>query len=212
MPRKRGRRRSASCGGILMREAIVFGEDVGHEIVLVGLLRRLAQEAGVELTVRVRSASGGHGKMLAELNRFLRLLSQAKERNPDLVVVGRDANCQGYGECRKSLESEAVEKPCPIVYALPDPHIERWLLADGAAFRKVVGKGCTAPKENCDRDRYKKLLNQAVRDAGLQPLQGGLEYAEEIVREMDLSAGARDRSLQHFLTDARAALHLLAKK
>ncbi|MFO0965138.1 MAG: hypothetical protein U0793_06075 [Gemmataceae bacterium] len=195
-----------------MHEAIVFGEDVGHEIVLVGLMKRLADEAGVELTVRVRSASGGHGKMLAEVSRFLHLLRKAKERSPDLVVVGRDANCQGYGGCRKSLESATGEGPCPIVYALPDPHIERWLLSDGGAFRKVVGRGCTPPREKCDRDRYKKLLNQAVRDAGLQPLQGGLEYAEEIVRTMDLSAGGRDKSLQHFLTDARAALHLLRRE
>ncbi len=72
------------------------------------------------------------------------------------------------------------------VCAIPDPHIERWLLIGSAAFKAVLGKGCAAPDYKCERDRYKKLLIQAIRDAGLSPLLGGMEHAEDIVNAMDL--------------------------
>ena len=39
--------------------------------------------------------------------------------------------------------------PGAIVKAIPEPHIERWLLLDGAASRAAVGKGCQAPDLKC---------------------------------------------------------------
>ena len=35
----------------------------------------------------------------------------------------------------------------PVVLAVPDPHVERWLLLDGAAFKAAVGHGCDAPDQ-----------------------------------------------------------------
>ena len=51
-----------------------------------------------------------------------------------------------------------------VIYAIPDPHIERWLLLDSAAFKKVLDKGCSAPTQKCERGLYKRLLLQAVRN------------------------------------------------
>ncbi len=191
-----------------MGEVLVFGEDVAHEIVLVGLLKRLAEDLKMELRIMVRSSTGGHGLMIKELKTLLRELEVGQTRSPDLVVVGRDANCKGYQDCKRSLEVEMKGfMQLPMVFALPDPHIERWLLDDSAAFKKVLGQGCALAKEKCDRDRYKKLLDQAVRDAGLRPLQGGLEHAEDIIKELDLARAEKvDKSLSHFLGDARRAL------
>jgi hypothetical protein len=65
----------------------------------------------------------------------------------------------------------------PINVAVPDPHIERWLLLDGAAFKAVFGEGCDAPDLKCSRDRYKSRLIEAIRGTGVTPNLGGLEFA-----------------------------------
>lgn len=39
---------------------------------------------------------------------------------------------------------------------------------------------------NCERNLYKRLLLEAVRQTGINPPLGGLEYAEELVKAMDL--------------------------
>src|SRR5258708_630908 len=116
-----------------MRDVVIFGEDVAHEIVLVALTNRLADEVGLDVKVTVRSSTGGHGLMVNELSQFLRVLAEGRTSMPDLIIVGRDANCQGYQQCRKSLEAALSTHVLPArVFALPDPHIERWLLDDSA--------------------------------------------------------------------------------
>ena len=55
------------------------------------------------------------------------------------------------------------------------------------------------PDHKCERDRYKQLLHEAVRQAGLEPILGGLEFAQDIVQAMDLQrAGKIDSALQQF--------------
>jgi len=63
-----------------------------------------------------------------------------------------------------------------------------------------LGKGCAAPDNKCERDRYKHLLAQAVRPAGVVPLLGGLEHTEALVQGMDLDRlQTRDLSLGKLL-------------
>ena len=78
-----------------------------------------------------------------------------------------------------------------MVLAIPDPHIERWLLLDGAAFKAVFGTGCDAPDLKCERNHYKRQLMDAIQSAGTTPRLGGIEYAEEIVQHMNLDRVAR---------------------
>ena len=88
---------------------------------------------------------------------------------------------------------------------MPDPHIERWLLLDAAAFKAVLNRGCSPPDQKCEKGRYKSLLRDAVRAAGVTPPLGGIEYAEDIVREMDLDSAARtDQSFGNVLGELRA--------
>ncbi len=52
---------------------------------------------------------------------------------PDLFIVATDANCRGYTERKREIDL-AIEKFKEItIYAIPDPHIERWLLLDSLA-------------------------------------------------------------------------------
>jgi hypothetical protein len=129
-----------------------------------------------------------------------------------MIVVATDANCSGLTE-RKRLVEEASNGTASgryasiVVAAIPDPHIERWLLLDSAAFKAVLGKGCSAPDQKCQRDRYKQMLRNAVRDADVMPLFGGVEHAADIVNQMNLQAVEQaDTSFRSFLQALRAQL------
>jgi hypothetical protein len=81
------------------------------------------------------------------------------------------------------------------------------LLLDGAAFKSVVGGGCSAPDQKCQRQRYKQMLAQQIRLAGIAPSFGGIEFARDIVSVMDLDrAGNADASFARFPADLRQAV------
>jgi hypothetical protein len=127
--------------------------------------------------------------------------------SPDLLVIARDANCKGYAPTRRALESVAGERGWHTVYAIPDPHVEKWLMLDSQAFSEVLGRGCSVPKSKCDKDAHKRLLAEAVVAAGQRPLVHGLEYAPDIIDAMDLdAAGRHDKGLGQLLTDLRSRL------
>ena len=193
-----------------MREILLFAEDAGHEVILTALVVRMAEESGVAAALRPYSVRGGHGKVLAELRELKRELEAGDRSMPDLLLIASDANCQGFSTRRREIEAIAPGLQVPIVYAIPDPHVERWLLLDSTAFKAALGRGCAAPDQKCARDRYKVLLRNAVRETGRMPLLGGLEHTESIVRAMDLQAleNGPDRSLARFLKELRARLTL----
>jgi hypothetical protein len=169
-----------------MRRISLFAEDYGHEAFLRPLLERLAAQYGIAVTVTPFSVRGGYGKVADELEEYVADLLRYRENLPDLVLVATDANCQGFSKRRKQFQKAAEPIHDQVVFAVPDPHVERWLLLDSAAFKQVLGKGCAAPDQKCGRDRYKGLLAQAVVQSGATPLLGGMEYAEDIVHAMDL--------------------------
>lgn len=185
-----------------MREIALFVEDDAHQQVIGALVRRIAAECDVAVRLDWRNAVGGHGKVVAELDDYMRDLKRQGSPWPDLVIAATDANCKGLNE--RAREIGYQDAPTTTVYAIPDPHIERWLLLDGAAFKKVLGTGCDAPDQKCDRGRYKQRLIEAVHATGTTPLLGGIEYAEDIVKEMDIGRASRlDRSFKRFVEDLR---------
>lgn len=187
-----------------MRRIALFCEDFAHESFLSAIVRRVARESGLSVEITPRSVRGGHGKVIDEFREFLRELDRPQRVLADLLVVATDANCRGLQERTREIY-DGNEKYRPfIIPAIPDPHIERWLLLDSAAFKKVLGRGCAAPDYKCERDRYKRSLIEAVRAAGVTPLLGGVEYAEDIAEAMDLMQG--DKSFSTFLSELRAKL------
>ncbi len=187
-----------------MRSITLFVEDFGHEEFITAWIERFSRETDVPVEIHRYSVRGGHGRAIEELRQFVVDVRAARETWPDLLVVAIDANCQGVAPRRKEIESAMGELAFKVLLAVPDPHVERWLLLDSAAFKSVLGKGCDAPDFKCERDRYKKLLAQAVSKAGVTPLIGGLEHARDIVDSMDFSRMTRkggDRVLSQFLQE-----------
>ena len=62
----------------------------------------------------------------------------------------------------------------------------------------------TSPDQKCDRRRYKEQLIKAIHATGTVPRLGGMEYAEDIVQEMDIERVAQlDRSFRRFVMALR---------
>ena len=187
-----------------MTNIYLFVEDNGHEQFIKAVLNRLASEFRLQLTIKSSNVRGGHGKAVSELREFIRDLQKDKENIPDLIIVAIDCNCKKYSDLLKQIKIETQIYSHFTIYALPDPHVERWLLLDSSAFKSVFGKGCRTPDYKCERDRYKNLLYSAVDEAGFSVYFGGLEWTEEIVNAMNLhEMEQNDTSLGNFLKELK---------
>lgn len=68
----------------------LFVEDRAHEELLRPLVERAANEKRIVVTVRIRSARGGHCRALDEFRLYQRLVEGGAAPRPDLVVVGME--------------------------------------------------------------------------------------------------------------------------
>lgn len=145
--------------------------------------------------------------MLNELKLFQRMASAGQS---DLLLVAIDANCKGWNGARAELESLIDKDKFPhCVLACPDPHVERWYMADPEGLFKSLEVKVSPGRAKCERDRYKQMLAMALREARHPVLLGGSEFAEEIVESMDMfRAGKNEPSLKHFLSDLKKVLAL----
>lgn len=183
----------------------LFCEDDGHRSVVSALIRRVCAEYGLRDEIIPYNSTGGFGSALESLKRYVSDLRRERERLFDCIVVAIDANCSGYNEKQKEIREIVADLRGFTVMAIPDPHVERWLLLDGSAFRQAVGVGCQAPDEKCQKNRYKSILRNSFEDAEIFPVFHGIEWAEDIVANMDLRPGRNmDRSLGNFLDDLRS--------
>jgi hypothetical protein len=186
----------------------VFVEDRAHEEFVKALLVRLLAESGREAAIRIVVARGGHSRALSELGTYQRLVEKGAIPAPDLLVVAVDANCSTFAKARNAVATQLADwSRDRAIIACPDPHIERWYLADPDSFRAVVGVRPAVRKRKCERDLYKDTLAGAVVRAGHPATLGGIEFAVELVQAMDLyRAGRAEPSFRHFLRDALAQL------
>lgn len=189
-----------------MLDVLLFAEDYAQEKFVGTLILRLAKELALPIKLRVRSSRGGFGRVLRDLERFAQDYAGGRSLSaPDIIVAAVDANCKGFRDRYDRVEAKAGDVlQDRLVVAVADPHIERWFLADGAAFKLVLGHGCPAPDQKCEKDRYKSLLTQAIREAGVEPLLGGIAYAEDLAKVVDLRRAAEtDPAFGRFVSALR---------
>jgi len=186
----------------------LFAEDRGHAEFVDALVKRIGREEGRSPEIRVISGAGGHRRALSEFKVSQRSIIDSVGSMPSLVVVVVDANCTRWNEARGVLRT-AVDRDLasPVIIACPDPHVERWYLADPQSFHQVVGASVPVERRKCERDRYKAQLRDAVKPGGNIRTLGGIEFAKELVDAMDLyRAGQNDASLRAFIDETRAEL------
>ncbi len=93
------------------------------------------------------------------------------------------------------------------VAGCPDPHVERWLIADVTAFHGVVGVPAPVVPSKAGKGGYKAALKAAIRDAGHLALTDPMEFSTDVVEKMNLHRVEKDvRCLGHFISELRAAL------
>jgi hypothetical protein len=191
----------------------LFAEDQAHEEFLDPLIARIAREENVEISTRVRSARGGHARAIAEFKLYQSFLVRGlmTAKPPDLIVVAIDGNCTTFARKREEIEAARDDGlSASIVAACPDPHVERWYLADPPSFHSVVGFQPVVGRAKCERGHYKALLSDAVVRGGHPPTLGGIEFAMELAEAIDLfRAGKADPSFRAFVVDLQKALRRL---
>ncbi len=189
---------------------LYFLEDRAQECLVRGLVRRVADEEGVAVEHDVRSAVRGAGRVMEELNSFVGSLPVSLAE-ADVLIVAVDANCARRAtkerEIRSVIHGTGLEDR--TVCCVPDPHIERWYVADRAALSRAVGVGITVsmPKRKCGRDVYKRALCEALKPVG--SVLGGPEYGEDLARELDYeSLRSTHSGFGEFVDDLRRGLRL----
>jgi len=190
-----------------MPEITLFCEDSFHEKFIGAMINRFARDYGVAVRPTFLSSRGGLTRMHYEFKEFLRDMSRQQDL-PSPIIVVADANCLGHNARRDLLRGVLELFPNfqqLVSYAIPDPHIERWMLVDAEAFRTVFGRGCTLPGIKCSKNEYKTLLRKEIRNSGIEAPLGGEEFAEDIVNEMNLGrVEGQEPSLGHFLRILKA--------
>ena len=162
-----------------------FLEDTAHQQFLIPLVERVAKEEELDLRCRVRNARGGHAGAMGSFERYqlLRERGMGGSEAPDLLVVAIDGNCSSFTETSRNIRHATCETFVhTLVTACPDPHIERWYLADPKSFQTVVGTQPGVSARKCARGHYKQLLAAAVASAGHPPTLGGIEFGKELAR------------------------------
>jgi hypothetical protein len=190
---------------------VLYCEDSGHEQFARAVLTRISHELGLRIAVRTSSGRGGHGRAMTEFKGWQRTIAGGGGFGfdiPDLLILMIDANCKGWATVRRELEDAIDGRIFPrCAIACPDPHVERWCLADPEAVQEVLGVAAPSDPGKCDRRFYKNLLRQTILDAGQPILTTEMEYAPDLVNAMDLfRAGRNQASLKHFLDEVKSAL------
>jgi len=161
---------------------------------------------GIAVKKQVLSACGGFARMHSSLTTFLKDLAKDRRHLPDAIIIAADANCKGVNARKAELRTAVQRHPQfeqIACFAIPDPHIERWMLVDSDAFRSVFGRGCTLPAIKCAKNEYKTLLRQEISASGIEAPLGGQEYVDDVVSLMNLGQTA-EHSLGDFLAQLKA--------
>lgn len=191
----------------------LYCEDSGHEQFTTRLLHRLARESVPphELAIETISGRGGHGRAIQEFRAWQRRARKGGVAIPDLLVVVIDGNCGDWSTVLNQVRGEIDQVLfARSVVGCPDPHIERWCLADPEAFAEVVGAPPLRDPGKCQRELYKRLLRESIEGAGQPILTNEMEYAPDLVDAMDLfRAGKNLPGLRSFVQDLRGALRSL---
>lgn len=187
----------------------LFCEDAAHENFGRALILRCAADIGVSITLTVPTARFGIPRLKAEIAAYQSVIHRTGG-TPDLLVVLVDANNVGVNSRKTEVAAALDPTLLPAwVIGVPDPYVERWMLADPTSFAELFGRQPDVGAVN-DRFAWKRRLIAALEESGEIVTQGGAEFADEIVASMDLyRAGRVAPSLNLFVSDLVAALHRL---
>jgi hypothetical protein len=190
-----------------------FLEDRGHEQFIVNLTKRITFEINPSISIDhdVKSSTGGAGRATTEFKQYLASFARGNAEMCDILIVAIDGNCKGYTEKRNALLKikDSTQYRGEVIFAIPDPHIEYWYMADPGCFPRATDIDITPtpPAYKCERYRYKNALREAFRQGGVS--SDGIEFGKDFAEKMDFfPAGKTCDSLRLFVEGLRSALQL----
>ena len=189
----------------------LFMEDIAHVRFIISLVERVASETNIRLQCDVRSATGGIPQMRGELRRFLRDHTNIESAFFDVLIIVQDADHRSEAETKRQIQRHIEQSRYhrEVIIAAPELYIEAWYLADTVSIQTISGSQdlIRVPQGIADKDEYKRTLSRIFPGA----LLGGIEYADDIVENMDLYRASQNvNSLRHFMDELRSALTQLA--
>ena len=183
-------------------------EDVAHARFVPAMFERIAAEFDVKLQISGGSPEGGASRAVKALRQLLADIRTGIYDQPDVIVLGIDADCGQQGNRSQQAERARQQEHYQgtLLTAEPDPHIEIWYLADPAFVQQLlqIPQLPPTPTEHCKKDEYKEQLRTAVLSSGAPAPLGGVEYGPEIAMGMDLYRAMKNvPSLSRFVEAAR---------
>jgi len=199
-----------------MNEIIKIGyifEDIAQANFIKSLVHRILIKSGIDVNKVYEEVLPARGSKVDKVfKEYLRSFKKEKAWiDYDILIMTKDANRKGYHEVKQKLtpKQNKFVYPFSIVFALPDPHVERWYLLDGGAFCRAVGGNSPPELQTLIRKKgfYKARLGEALRNNGIKSTMGGAEYGDDIAREMNLEfTCGKDESFKGFIDDLEFAI------
>jgi len=191
-------------------------EDVAQEAFIRSIVQRIAEEEGIGgFSSDVRCARGGY-RAIGEFRSFVEEYARLLWAPNRMLVVARDSNCMKYNQRLKEMKAPLTDSGLGsddrVVFALPDPHIERWYVADQRAFNEVIGPNTAPPmpRKKCGKNSWKSILQKSLMDAGIKSRSGGSEYGGSIAAVVNTDdLGKADSSFKKFADSLRRAFKLV---
>jgi len=188
----------------------VYLEDIAQERFICGIIKRLATERSVNVSLEVRNARGGAPVMLSKFKEALkRWVDELPSQS--VIIVCKDTNCKRGSVVKRefaNLLRECEGRGICLILALPEPHIERWYLLDQNAFREATGvplRGapsgglCRRGRRKRAKDYYKKFIADAARERNIRLTQNGAEFGEEIADALNIQTCRQDDNFGDFI-------------
>lgn len=183
-------------------------EDRAFEDVVVPLVERVAREENREVGLLATRLT--HGCRFRDLSAILTDLAD----RVDGLIIGADTRDSTPAKKEQAMRERVGKRlgPLPVIFALPQPCAEGWLIADLGALKRGVaeqlGEAVALPAragryprgEQAAKDRLRSLLRQA----DVPFLSGGLEYGHAVMHHVRYEAHP---SLKRFVAQLRQLLH-----
>ena len=151
-------------------------------------------------------------KVKQKYSDFIKELREANAFPYLALVVVIDGNCKGVKKRIRDFSSFLNEQDLftdQVIYAVPDPHIEKWYMMDQKALKLGIGLRVAPqlPPHKCKKNYYKDKLYDAIQlDLNSEPESSGSEYAEDIVNNINniYRFAQLDEGCKRFIDDLRA--------
>lgn len=185
-----------------------FLEDRFHENFIRPLVTRVSAETTLPkkfCSHKIEYARGG-GSVEAFV-RFVGDYKNGKKPPYSVAVIAIDADKNGSQIRSKAIRRIVTSKnyEWPVVVAIPEPCIERWLLFEYHVWSEIVGSSLgNPPRRNQDCNYYKRTVELILDKLPTPAYFDAWQFGPDIVRELDIeNIKMNNRDFRIFVNDLR---------